>query len=191
MDAGAGPSKAVKYGDPDFEQIVTAWYNGMDSDVDDCDEDFCAETVEDSSDDSENEEIHKIVTGQMTEQDEKQADDECERIQSYYYGKNRFNWSANPSKPKATHTESHSIVVQLLGLKGPAKFRNKADPNTIWNLLITENILTIILTWTNVKLDKMRSNYKNLDKTAIFFIICTVIIHKWTDYLLLKFWQNS
>ncbi|KAK9722754.1 hypothetical protein QE152_g19490 [Popillia japonica] len=115
-------------------------------------EDFCAETMEDSSDDLENEEVHEIVT----EQDEEQADDECEGVQSYYYGRNRFKWSANPSKPKATRTESHNIVVQLPGLKGPAKFRNKADPDTIRNLLITEDILTIILTWTNVKLDKMR-----------------------------------
>ncbi|KAK9744392.1 hypothetical protein QE152_g7756 [Popillia japonica] len=62
MDASAGPSKAVKYDDPEFEQIVTEWYNDMDSDVDDCDEDFCTETMEDSSDDSENEEVHEIVT---------------------------------------------------------------------------------------------------------------------------------
>ncbi|KAK9680227.1 hypothetical protein QE152_g39261 [Popillia japonica] len=111
MDARAGPSKPVKYGDPEFEQIVTEWYNDMDSDVDDCDEDFCAETMEDSSDDSENDEVHEIVTEQMTEQDEEQADGECEGVQSYYYGKNRFKWSANPSKPKATRTESHNIGV--------------------------------------------------------------------------------
>lgn len=41
----------------------------------------------------------------------------------------------------------------------------KADPEEIWNLLFDDKVITPILQWSNKRLAKMRSKYKNINKS--------------------------
>ncbi|KAK9709149.1 hypothetical protein QE152_g26779 [Popillia japonica] len=54
------------------------------------------------------------------------------------------------------------IVLTLPGLKGEARYLgHEANTVKIWNLLFTEVILAIIVTWTNKKLEQMPQKYNN------------------------------
>lgn len=66
-----------------------------------------------------------------------------------------------------TRTQKHNIIVQLPGLRPSANLCNKADPVSSWNLLFSENILQVVLQWTNIKLQCMRVKYKNEQRSEL------------------------
>ena len=72
---------------------------------------------------------------------------------SYFYGKNNcFKWRKE-QPPVNVRTRRHNIIVQLPGLRQPVKnLGEKPEIESVWELLFSENILSEIIQWTNVKI---------------------------------------
>lgn len=116
------------------------------SDEDDCDENFC------------NESSHSSDT-EISESDNEDTCDSNNRCSQYYYGKNRFKWSSiEPTRN--VKTPSHNIV-RLPAVRSFAKLPDIADLQSYWSLLFTDEMLQNIITWTNIKIRKMRANFSD------------------------------
>lgn len=69
--------------------------------------------------------------------------------------------SKRPPAPNV-RTRKHNIVLHLPGLIGPAKnIEDNPNPEDLWNLLFTEEMLNEIIHWTNVKIHQCRLKYKD------------------------------
>ncbi|GBP54650.1 hypothetical protein EVAR_35912_1 [Eumeta japonica] len=68
-----------------------------------------------------------------------------------FYGKNRFKWSKTPPHP--SRTRQHNIIEERTGLKGPALSKNEMSPVETWELLLTNDIIQLIVQYTNQKLE--------------------------------------
>lgn len=88
---------------------------------------------------------------------------------TYYYGRRTklmvkkkippFKWRREPPAQNV-RTRQENIVTQLPGLKNHAKaIGPNPDVESVWNLLITNDILNEIITWTNVKIGSLRARY--------------------------------
>lgn len=79
--------------------------------------------------------------------------------------KNCFRWCTTEVVP-SSRVRKHNIVMKIPIVKGRARdLAENADPLSVWNLLFTEDILLLIIEWTNHKLSQMRSEYT--DKNSI------------------------
>lgn len=161
MDSQPGPSKRVRVGDYDFEKCLEKWYEELDdnvSDIDDCNSDYIFENS-DSSDLEVEPEINNEdeISNESDERDESDT-----RRSRSYYGKNKYKWSAEPFVSRS-RTMKHNIVTQLPGLRPVAKQHLQNYPTTAgcWNLLFQDNILDIIVQWTNKKIESQRASYSN------------------------------
>ena len=57
--------------------------------------------------------------------------------------------------------KQHNIVLQLPGLSRETHMGDEASLMKIWDLLITEDMLNVMIMWTNVKIRKKRNKYKD------------------------------
>lgn len=157
MDCNPGPSKRVKYGDKNYDQILTQWADEIESDASDIDSDsdFIPSAHESESE----------IEAEEVDQGNHEEDDVGETSTSTaFYGKNRFKWSSIPAVPKHTRTLQHNIVLKCPGLKNINV--HSANPEQVWNLLFNERILNIILQYTNARLMKIKQKYKNTSNSA-------------------------
>lgn len=162
MDSQPGPSKRVRHGDMDFEKCLEKWYEESDenvSDIDDCDSDYTIENSNSSESEVEPE-LNNEEENRSSESDE--CDESDTRKIKAYYGKNKFKWSAEPFVNR-TRTMKHNIVTQLPGLRFIAKQHLQNCPTAVccWSLLFKDNILEILVQWTNKKIESQRVNYSN------------------------------
>lgn len=89
--------------------------------------------------------------------------EESTRTSKYFYGKNKYKWSADEFVSKCTRTARHNIITQIPGLRGPVKnLGDTANPSDIWNTFFTDSIISEILNWTNVKIDSLSEKYKQM-----------------------------
>ncbi|KAK4879489.1 hypothetical protein RN001_007635 [Aquatica leii] len=165
-----------------FESTVNRWFDECDSDNDDLlnkyDDDMNARNID--SEDNENISNHDtdseveidddvIEDEQQVErirEDENELSDSSESIiQTCLFGKNLFKWTTEPQNTR-TRTRKHNIVSQLLGLRGPNR-PTKASPENMWNRLIDDTILTKVLHWTNVRIQRERVRYSNNRRSEI------------------------
>lgn len=108
----ASASKRVRFGDRDFESVVTGWLDEIESDYSDIEEDEQDPTYQDSEEsaDEDLEALERNNDEQETNAPGKKA----------YYGKNRYKWSAC-APIRNVRTPKHNIISHLPGLKGQAK----------------------------------------------------------------------
>ena len=161
----AGTSKSVQYGDKNYESILNNWYEELESELSDYedhrDEDFCP--VSDHNSESEMEDSDEEQSEQNTDEVEG-----TEKTNQFYYGKNRYKWSAvSPNSNLNTRTKKHNIVKVLPGLKGPSKCGESADPLQIWSFLFTEEMENEIIQQTNEKIRFVRIKYSSTDRTEL------------------------
>lgn len=104
---------------------------------------------------------------------------EVPEIPEYFYGKNRFKWSTKEPNPK-TKVPVHNIIKFVPGMKNEVrKLGPVPNAEDIWSLLINDQIIEEIVTWTNVKLTTARgkvnelqnNNYRNTDNIEIRALI--------------------
>lgn len=153
-------SKKVRFGDPDYESTLVNWYNEEDdignfSDEDSVDESYCEESEHETDSEIEAEDS-ELPNNDSSEQNDEKS----------FYGRNRYKWSTQ-SFVSRSRTQKHNIIVQIPGLRPSAALGNEADPVSCWNLLFTDDLLLIILQWTNVKLQSMKARYKNTERSEL------------------------
>lgn len=189
MNDGPSTSKRVRYEDPEFEKIVTQWFEeagGYVSDIDDCQSDEYEESQHDSdsemsapeaedvpADNEETEHQEKIEQENNEYLDIAEGELEAEvedrivsKSKKSYFGTNRFKWCSAPPQSR-TRTRQHNILVQLPGLRPSANLGTEANPKSVWKLIFSEEMLNIVLQWTNVKLSSVRINYKDPNKSDL------------------------
>ena len=91
--------------------------------------------------------------------DEVSSESDDETSTNYYYGRNRFKWAKN--SPVPSKVRSHNIITHLPGLRGPALQSKPSSPLEAWSLLITDDMLGMILNYTNEKITELSANYGN------------------------------
>lgn len=165
----AGPSKGVSYGDSNFEETLSKWFDEVESDLSDYedyrDNDFSPES--DHSSDSEIEQVDETEKQESEESSENKEGNETTN-RKFYYGKNRYKWSAGPANPNLhVRTKKHNLVKVLPGLKGPAKCADVADPLKIWSFLFTEDMENEIILRTNEKILLFKDKYNDPDRTEL------------------------
>lgn len=147
-------SVPVNFENSDFENFI---YSELDnpSEPDPYDSDKDPEFRIDSEHDSESEQ----------EADETRVDDEeYDTTEEFFYGKKvkkkeQFKWKK--VHPPIARTRRNNIVLQLPGLKAPAKqLGTKPTVEEVWGLLFTNDILDEVLQWTNRKISSVKVNYK-------------------------------
>lgn len=188
MENKPGPSKGVKFGDPDYDATLMQWYEEdscRSSDVDNVDEDFYMEsedTVPDLLSESETEEefinntkkqheyleegLEEELEEELEEVFEEPRNSDTSKSSKNYYGKNRYKWSRQ-EPTRHVRTPSHNLIVHLPGLRQPAKIQEYNNPQKVWNLLFSDDMINRIVQWTNVKLRTMAEGYKRKDKPEL------------------------
>ena len=162
MSGRAGPS-SMKADDPRFGEFVNLTLDELgncdivDSDDETIDPTFVIEN--EHSSDSE-------VDQSDNDEQEIEVENERQRGNSSFRGRNDFLWNKTPP-PRNVRTRAHNIIVQLPGLKQAAvALGNKPNPQDVWGLLFTSEMIDIIVTWTNVKIQTVREKYR--DQTLSF-----------------------
>lgn len=181
MDLPPSTSKAVKPGDKMFETSLQKWFDevdsGSDGDEDKENTDFelsdhnseseqSASDLEDVPEDDSDLEANESTTNMETA-DETSSDsgDHIPR-KHYYYGRNKFKWS-NIEPSRNSRTRLHNIVTHLPGIRAPARIADHNQTDKVWNLLFTDEMIGLIVRWTNVKLENMSETYKRADKPEL------------------------
>ncbi|XP_056643942.1 piggyBac transposable element-derived protein 4-like [Diorhabda sublineata] len=143
--------------------------------------------LEEVGDISDCESIHSEhnSASEIEESDESSAAESAEDTTSNsFYGKNRFKWSKTP--PHSSRIRQHNIIEERAGLKGPALSKNEISPIETWELLLADDIIQLIVQYTNQKLEAkyisplIRPYYaKNIDscelRTYFGLILLTAI----------------
>lgn len=150
-------SSHISVTNPDFENVISKFLEDNDDSVYD-NSDFI-ESVHDSESDQ-----NADVTIESDDVESDSSDnEESIRTSKYFYGKNKYKWSADEFVSKCTRTARYNIITQISGLRGPVKnLGNTANPSDIWNTFYTDSIISEILNWTNVKIDSLREKYKQM-----------------------------
>ncbi|KAK9753793.1 hypothetical protein QE152_g1755 [Popillia japonica] len=163
--------KKIRTGDPDFEEVAMRWFEEVgdnSSDIDDCQSDDCEASEHDSdsnlSADERNDTLDSENSGEQMNESfintERESEDQAEntnvtKSKKNYFCKNRFKWSSVAFQGRS-RTRRHNIVLQLPGLRPSANLGYEASPKAVWKLIFSDEILNIILQWTNVKISTTR-----------------------------------
>lgn len=160
----AGPSKRIRFSDNDFEETALKWFYELDSDASDIGSASENENIESEHDSAS--EFSEDDYNNISDNDQNELEDsEVSVGKRYLYGKNRYRWCTTEVVP-SSRVRKHNIIMKVPTLKGGARdLGQTADPLSIWNLLVSEDILLQVSEWTNHKLSQMRSKYT--DKNSI------------------------
>lgn len=171
MASGRVPDK-VNIADPDFEVKINRMLESLDSDVElsDQGEDDNVEESEhgtDSEIEVDWEQQARNKRNNTTSEDGTSTDDEDddEDDRNYYYGKNRFKWSSAEPR-REIRTLAHNIL-RLPAIRIPQTEGKNFEPLTAWKLIFDDFMLQSILTWTNQKLQQVRTKYSNPNRTEL------------------------
>lgn len=86
-----------------------------------------------------------------------------ELIQRSYYGRNRYKWSSAEPIARTTRTQSHNIV-HMSRSRAPSTYTNLTD---LWELLFTNDMICLILTHTNEKIESYRTRCKDQNRPEL------------------------
>lgn len=184
--------EVYRYEDPNFEAKVMKLLKEVEEEEEfeqpnipesDSDSDFepevlrCSSESDSASEDYEvpipkNLQSKNCVQADMIEPLDKQVPEEQEENETdFYFGKNGFKWTI--TEPSANRrTPKHNIIRFVPGMKNIVKNMGPIpQPEQIWSKLIDETILQEVITWTNLKLQDMRtkvdvhqkSNYRDTE----------------------------
>lgn len=146
----------IRADNPNFSNVVTEWLNEIDSDI---------SSIEDSTEDRE-----YVIESEHDTDSQESGDgciEECDENKQAkaFYGKNKFKWSAEEPK-RNVRVLAHNIV-KLPGLRGPQQKESEVDPITAWSHIFSDDMVTDIVKWTNVKIRGAREKYKKEDRTEL------------------------
>lgn len=171
MDLRPGTSKTVHPLDSNFESTILRWHNeegseGSDmEDGDDLEEHEYRLSSESGDDDEQSLSNDENIDEEASEEADQDNDNGIEK--KYFYGKDRQKWAVN-EPVRNVRTPQHNIVVTLPGLKGPARtLGDRANPEDIWNLLISEAMINTIVQYTNIKIAEIRTRYAEETRTDL------------------------
>ncbi|XP_072395355.1 uncharacterized protein [Diabrotica undecimpunctata] len=83
-----------------------------------------------------------------------------------FKGKNGFQWQGT-EPPRNTRTKIHNIIRELRGLTALSRtLGNSPSKSDIWKLLINDEMLEQIVTWTNQKIIIMREKLSDSTNTS-------------------------
>lgn len=110
------------------------------------------------SDVASDDEVEERGENSETEQDdETDLDDENSGDIHFFLGKDKISkWNQNPPL-RSARRGPHNIITHLPGVKGNA--RNASTAVDIWNNIFTDEILNIIVTYTNQYIETIRNNF--------------------------------
>lgn len=168
MASGRVPD-SVSIGDPDFEAKINRMLESLDSDVEisDQDEGDEAEVSEHDTDSEIEGDWEQVTRNKKSDNgsEDSTSTDNDDDLQNYFYGKNRFKWSSKEPSRKV-RTPAHNIL-RLPAIRIPQNERDNFEPLTAWELIYDESMLQSILTWTNQKLEQVRTKYSNPHRTEL------------------------
>lgn len=163
--------------DPDFENIVTQWYNDLENedveqfiddptefgwiDEDDDDEPNETETAKRTTE-TDGEVSHSNVDLDQSQEESSQEDEEEESIpqnKPYFMGKDNTKWLKTPPIANV-RTRLHNIVLRIPGPKGAAK-QAKTEFECL-TCFIDDNFITKITQYTNIYISQVRDKFRRV-----------------------------
>lgn len=90
--------------------------------------------------------------------------DEYESSNQNYLGKDGTKWKAQPP-PLNSRTRSHNLVTHLPSVKGVAK--NSKTIIDSWKLFFPDEIISEIVNFTNITIQKIRENFARVEMLKI------------------------
>lgn len=161
--------KSIKLTDPNFENIVTTWYDELKSDE---------EIVSDCEDAIETQSEHESVISDTGLSDVEDNFIE-ERPNDIILGKSGYKWLKK--EPPRTKTQRRNIVIKLPGAQGQAK--QITSESEAWKILFENEIIEKIVIFTNQEIARQKLNYaegtrytQDTDSTEILAFIGVLYI---------------
>lgn len=158
---------------------IAAWLEETDNEGDNDDfssSDEEVDAVEEQDHQSESEQEEEIQAEPLQNNSESDDDEPLQSVRNrlrsaeYYTGVDNTIWSRTPPLVRG-RTRSHNIIHTAPGPKGIA--REKTTPEDCMSLFLDDNIIDLIVKYTNIKIDYMKNKYnrerdaKHTDKTEI------------------------
>lgn len=157
-------NRSLNINDENFQQNVVDLLEDFSDDDVIGDPNFCLESTHESMSE---EECDSEDCNNNNKTNEREVSANCEtsteeaspRLQSYFYGKNGFKWSAVEPK-RFIKTPLHNIIrLPVVRYSNITKEMN--NEYNFWSIFFDDEIMEILLTCTNKKLNLMRIKYKN------------------------------
>lgn len=158
----------VRFTDPNVEGTLQRWLDESDEEFSDqegdlesiistenfitSDHETASELSFNASDVDDQEKIQDI--------ENEEESDTTEPLKKYFYGKNRYKWAATEPR-RNVRIPAHNI----LKLPGNKNALPKIDPVTAWQQIFSEDILHIVVHYTNLKIQEFRSKPGNENRT--------------------------
>nr|XP_047122928.1 piggyBac transposable element-derived protein 4-like [Hydra vulgaris] len=112
--------------------------------------------AEESDIDSEDE-VEQCILNSETEQSENEIEEDDKEEGNSFMGKDKkTEWLNKPLK-KSRRRKSHNICIHLPGVIGNAK--NAKTPYECWNNFFTDNVIELIVTYTNIYIDSVKDRF--------------------------------
>ena len=112
--------------------------------------------AEESDIDSEDE-VEQCILNSETEQSENETKEDDKEEGNSFMGKDKkTEWLTKPLK-KSRRRKTHNICTHLPGVIGNAK--NAKTPYECWNNIFNDNIIEMIVTYTNIYIDSVKDRF--------------------------------
>ncbi|GBP80086.1 hypothetical protein EVAR_22009_1 [Eumeta japonica] len=82
----------------------------------------------------------------------------------FYYDKNRYKWSRRPPT-RVARTPQHNIIQRTTSSK--LTVNDLKDPYSIWHKYLDEDMLQVVVKWTNEKLKEYRTKFVNENRPEL------------------------
>ncbi|CAH1979595.1 unnamed protein product [Acanthoscelides obtectus] len=163
-----GNPNRVRFTDPNFEETVQRWFEECDEDFSDQDADPESNITSENAITSDHETTSELSYSasdddgrEETQVIESEEDSETsEPVNRYFYGKNRYKWAAT-EPTRNVRTPAHNI----LKLPGNKNALPSIEPVDAWRKIFSDDILDIVVHYTNLKIQEFRSKPGNENRT--------------------------
>lgn len=176
----ATSSKRISVLDPDFEKIVTQWYEDIETDNSDTETD--ANVYQESEHETASEQEHSDSDDDLecipdnhnvieSEDEITDTDDNTitKKKQNNFYGKNRYKWSKK-EPTRNVRVPAHNIIRLPVAR---VDVDDETNPLLFFNKLFCNEMCDLIIRWTNKKLSAMRKKFKRQNKPELSDITTT------------------
>ncbi|KAK4887465.1 hypothetical protein RN001_003736 [Aquatica leii] len=98
-----------------------------------------------------------IISGDNKSKDESTIDLTSKRSKLAWYGKDNTKWAKEA--PKKSKVKPHNLLRILPGPRGPVRNNPPSCPMEAWKQFITDDMLNVIVKFTNDKIHTVNSHY--------------------------------
>ncbi|CAH2000010.1 unnamed protein product [Acanthoscelides obtectus] len=156
-----GNPNRVRFTDPNFEETVQRWFEECDEEFSDPDADPESNITSENTITSDHETGSELSYSASDDdgQDVTESGEDSETsepVKKYFYGKNRYKW-ASTEPTRNVRTPAHNI----LKLPGNKNALPNIEPVNAWRKIFSEDILDIVVHYTNLKIQEFRSKPGN------------------------------